>query len=511
MFNLEKMEGSVNPNQAVVSSSEVVVGNKGFWDSLVGVSTSSESKENNTVSYYDPPSSMADKKRTLEFRYARFLMIEGKFRALSEGSSRTLYKWENCCWERVGDEEAERMAWKWLVANAPGSAKQSAAASLHQSSLLELFPLPHRPEDTVIPLANLWLNITEDNKLQIQKPDSRKGVAYHIKAKLDFSEGAEFYEPKPIPEDSLFYKFLAVSLPNKSEQNLVQEFCGYTLLNDVRFQKAQVWVGDGCNGKSVLLKIISTLHQKVGSICLDGLKGFGLSPLVDSSLLVSAETPKRGINEQELKKIISGDPLTVEYKFKDMFTYSPTGKLLIACNRFPQVNDDSEGVWRRLQIVRWGVNLSKAQQITNLDSKIIKSELNIVVDWCLEGLLRLLKRGDFDEPESVLQRKNNEKLNSNNVLAFAEDYGIHESSENETIAKEIIYKKYSDYTEANGLAGFQANEFWKRMKQLFPNMIEKKKTGNARRIRVVNLAIGDFSEDITTDFNPFNEVEGGQK
>lgn len=510
MFNVEKMEGSVNPNQAV-SSSEVVVGNVGFWDSLAGVTAPSENKKNNTVSYYDPPSSNADKKRTLEFRYARFLMIEGKFRALSEGSSRTLYKWENCCWERVSDKEAERMAWKWLVANAPGSAKQSTAASLHQSSLLELFPLPNRPEDTVIPLANLWLNITEDNKLQIQEPDSTKGVTYHIKAKLAFSEGAEFYEPKPIPEDSLLHKFLTVSLPNKEERNLVQEFSGYTLLNDVRFQKAQVWVGDGGNGKSVLLKILSTLHQKVGSICLDGLKGFGLSPVVDSSLLVSAETPKRGINEQELKKIISGDPLAVEYKFKDMFTYSPTAKLLIACNRFPQINDDSEGVWRRLQIVRWGVNLKKAQQLSNLDTRIIKSELHLVVDWCLEGLLRLLNRGDFEEPQSVLQRKKDEKVNSNNVLAFIEDYGIHQSKESDTIAKEKIYKKYSDYCEANGLAGFHATEFWKRMRQLFPGMTEKKKSGNARRIRVVNLAIGDFSEETDIDLNLFNEENGGQK
>ena len=291
---------------------------------------------------------------------------------------------------------------------------------------------------------------------------------------------------------SLFYKFLSVSLPDEDVRALVQEYCGYTLLNDVRHQVAQIWVGDGRNGKSVLLKIIQKLHAKVGSLQLDKLDGFGLTSLVDSSLIVCSEAPKRGINEQVFKQIISGDPISVEYKFKDSFTYSPRGKFLIACNRFPHITDDSNGVWRRLQIIKWDVNLTDEQEIPNIDEMIISKELQLVVDWCLEGLSRLLVRGDFAEPESVLHRKKAEKVNSNNVLAFIEDHGLDIDPVGRSTHKHLIYEKYEEYCHSHGLSPFQGNEFWKRVLQKFPAMqVKKKPDSKGARLRAVNLTLGN--------------------
>lgn len=487
MINLEKMESYVNSNQ-VVNSSQVVVGSNKFWDSL------KPEQEQSTV------------KKSIELIYAQKKNAEGRFAAKEEGENRVLYEWSGVCWDRKTDSCGEKDAWEWLKRHAPAMALPAKAGSLFQSALLDLKTLPENPEQNIVPLANLWLEITEDNRLRIRKPDQKLGISYHIKAELNPEEGAEFYEPKDIPEASLFYQFLAMSLPDINVRNLIQEYCGYTLLNDVRFQTAQVWVGDGSNGKSVLLKLISAIHAKVGSIALDDLKGFNLAPVVDSSLLVSSETPKRGINEQEFKKIVTGDPLTVAYKFKDIFTHSPTAKLLIACNRFPHINDESDGVWRRLQIIRWGVNLSREQQIPNLDKSIIKNELHLVVEWCLQGLLRLLDRGDFNEPECVVVHKSEEKRNSNSVLAFKDDNGL-KVSNGFTIKKSKLYEQYEQFCESNCLTCFGAPEFWKKLKQVFPNIQEQKKGQNGSRYRVVNLGFGDLSdEDCGT---PFDGKKGG--
>lgn len=487
MNNLGKIGSYVNSNQAV-SGGQVVVSGKEFWDSL------KPEQENNK------------NKKSLELIYAQQKNREGRFAAKDEGQNRVLYEWLSNCWSRLTDSCGQRDAWNWLKKFAPEMALPTKASSLYQSALLDLKALPENPAENIVPLANLWLEVTEDNRLKIRQPDQRLGITYHIKAELQPEVGAEFYEPKDIPEASLFYQFLAVSIPDIRERQLIQEYCGYTLLNDVRFQTAQVWVGDGSNGKSVLLKLISAIHAKVGSIALDDLRGFNLAPVVDSSLLVSSETPKRGINEQEFKKIVTGDPLTVAYKFKDIFTHSPTAKLLIACNRFPHINDESDGVWRRLQIVRWGVNISREQQVPNLDKKIINNELGLVVDWCLQGLLRLLSRGDFDEPESVVVRKTEEKRNSNSVLAFKDDNGLKIGSQF-VMKKSELYERYELYCETNCLTCYGPAEFWKKIKQVFSDIQEQKKGSNGNRYRVVNLSFESRYEE--QEGTPFDGKKGG--
>lgn len=449
-----------------------------------------------------------NKARSYELQYASDLKRDPGLKVSERGENTFLYQWGGSCWNRLSETQGKRMAWDWLKRSAPKNAKESTANSLYGSSKLELGQLPATPRESIIPLMDVWLIVGNDGQFQVKQPHMAWGVTYQINAALQIADNAVFYNPQPLPADSFFARFLALSLPNLGEQMLVQEYCGYTLLNDVRFQKAQVWVGDGCNGKSVLLKIIEQLHAKVGSIRLDQLSGFGLAPLVDSSLIICAEAPKRGIDEQELKKIISGDALSIEYKFMDMFMYSPFAKMLVACNRFPHITDDSNGVWRRLQIIRWEVNISKGQEIPNLDRLIIENELKLVVDWCLEGLSRLLKRGDFDEPASVLLRKENEKINSNNALSFIDDYGVQLSKTGATIEKERLYAKYAEYCEANGLTAFHGAEFWKRIKQHFPEMQEYKRTVGGRRVRVVNLVLGASAAKANSnddDLNPFNE------
>ena len=400
------------------------------------------------------------------------------------------YQWTGIYWKRLASPQQrtglERIAAKYLESNFPDKAGNDLACKASKYSILLLPELPEKPRAHIIPLRNGWLEIEKDGTIREAKPDKNLGITYVIKADLMPQQG--IYQPSPLPANSLFRKFLETSLPAPQIRELLQEYCGYTLLNGVHLQKAQIWVGNGSNGKSVLLKILTALHEKSASIRLDKLEGFALTQLVGASLAISAETPRGNINEEVLKAVITGDPITVEPKHKPEFTYSPTAKWIIACNEFPRIGDKSNGVWRRVQIIEWNVEITESQSIHNLEEQIIEKELRLVLDWCLEGAQRLLMRGKFNEPESIKAANDRKRHENNNVAMFSDETHLTLASGNEYLIKDDLYTMYREYCSASGYSAHNKDNFFKQLYSLFKGINkEMKKSVKGKWIRVVPL------------------------
>ncbi|MFL9940388.1 DNA primase family protein [Paraburkholderia graminis] len=441
--------------------------------------------------------SKTGKRESCELKYAQSIADDPDWAVAQRDENVSFYRWQGNYWKPQTKHEAQKHAFTWLETHEPGLVSAKLATQCSQSAQFKAAVLPGQPAADIVPLQDCWIVVNANGTLSVRKPDRSVGVTYQILASLNAS--GTTYTPAPVPGGTFFHSFLLTSLPNREVRNLVQEYCGYTLLNDTRFQVAQVWQGQGSNGKSVLLKIMQKIHQKSAAIRLDNMEKFGLQSLVDASLAVAAETPKRGINEQVLKACITSDPVVIEAKQRNEFTYHSTAKWIIACNRFPHINDETDGVWRRLQIIDWNVQFDKRNRIERLDELIIERELHHVVNWCLEGLQRLLRRGSFDEPQSVLANTMREKESSNTVLAFSEDYSVGYSEGGKTLAKDAIYEKYLSYCEECGHTPCGNVEFWSRMRAGFPHLKETKKREGGRQKRHVNLAFFQPEpEDMTT-------------
>lgn len=433
---------------------------------------------------------------SVELLYAKELASNPTLAVQVRSENAMMYRWTGSYWSSLNNFEGKRMALSWLEKNFPAEADKRKVASAFEIGLYKLQQLPPKPKENIIPFMNDWVMVNDDGSFTVMEPKSAWGITYRIRAHLQHEGHNTLYEPSPLPEDSYFSRFIHSSLPDEKERELVQEYCGYTLLNDVRHQVAQVWEGNGQNGKSVLLKLIASIHEKASAIRLDNLEKHGLTPLVDASLIVSSETPKRGINEQVLKGCISGDPVQIEPKHKDEFTYSPTAKWIIVCNRFPKISDESDGVWRRLQYIRWSEQIGNDKVVQDVDQIIIENELHVFTDWCLLGLQRLLKKGRFNLPASVVQRTNEEKLVSNSVLAFVKDQHLELDTDGHSIQKTVIYNNYKSFCEEDGLIAYGGVEFWKRLRQVFPKLTEVQKRLEGERVRCINLTYGDVENAI---------------
>lgn len=355
--------------------------------------------------------------------------------------------------------------------------------------------MPPKPDRIVVPAGGQWFVMDDEFDWCVEQPDRTVGITHGIKLNAQPFPG--YYTPAPVPADSLFGRYLNMSLPDIKVRELVQEYIGYTLCN-MNLQCAQLWIGSGSNGKSVMLNIARALHEKAVAMRLDKLDGFDLTSIVGASLAVCDETPKAKINQQALKTLISMGLIDINPKHKAAFSYKPIAKWIICGNHMPAIEDHSDGWWRRFHVVEWNVQVKGKDIIHDLDGKIIRNELHIVLDWALAGLSRLVERGDFEIPETVEQAKQDAKNDANAVADWIWATGVVLDAHAKSV-KETLYDSYREHCDRIGFPPCNSSQFFKRLRGLFPGMTDTRilvgSGKDRRRARCVNLAVGRFDDE----------------
>lgn len=448
-----------------------------------------------------------DKKSEISFQllYVKKYKNSPFYAKKTHESTSYLYKWNGDHWERWHEHHAETDAWNWLCANLPKVATDKTAKSCVNSLKLALKEVPKESNKTIIPLKGGWIVLDEiTNTLEVIKPDPKIFIDYaldihisSVKAGIKKVNGKLIYTPNnEMPEKSFFKKFIESSLSNTEIRGLNQEYCGYTLMKGNPHQTAQVWEGNGSNGKSVLMAIMMKLHQHHTTLDLDNLTPTELYRLVGVSLVVSPESPRGLIHEQQLKKCLTNDALNVRSLYENGVKYVSTAKWIISCNTFPVVQDDTDGVWRRLQIIKWDKQFFGDEIIRDLDKIIIENELHIVLDWCLTGLMRLIKRNGFDT-RCVDGNKTEKQISNDNVLSFInqKSLAINKDVNDYSTPKGDIYSDYRFYCEVNGLVPCSAPKFWTRIKNKIKAMDYKQVRIGADRVNYTNISYQPFDNE----------------
>lgn len=419
-------------------------------------------------------------------------------------SGGVFFHWEGSFWQaRVierteetedaeGVEVMKSVAYKWLKENYPAEASDRKSNELIKTAMLDCRRLPKANNRNIVPTNGCYLEICPDGKIQALQPERELGMTHLVNADIGIHQGV--YTPRDLPSDSLFYHFLNSSLPQAEVREIVQEYVGYTLISSTKFQVGQLWLGEGRNGKSVLLEIVQALHAKTASMSLNRLTDFYLQPLVGASLACVSEVPKTGVDGEMFKSLIAGDLISVNRKHKDVMGYKPTAKWLMAANNLMKTNDHSDGWWRRLQIIPWSVQIPDNQLIPDLAEMVCAKELNLVLDWALQGVSRLLKRGLFDASSTLLTTTRQEAIEASNPVAawLAE---IEPVSHQIGMPKNDVFMAFRKWADDNNYRCPEKNVFWQEMRRVLKNRFEIDKRYQRQHcgqsVDYVRFAFGD--------------------
>jgi P4 family phage/plasmid primase-like protien len=258
---------------------------------------------------------------------------------------------------------------------------------------------------------------------------------------------------------------------------LVQEMFGYCLIPTTRAHKFFVLVGEGGNGKSVVL---AALEAVVGADNVSGVpfEMFGQQFMIHQTLgkLVNVCPEVGTMNrtcEGTLKAFVTGDRMMFERKGQDPFSARPTARLVIATNSLPRFTDKSDGIWRRLVPIRFNVRIPVDQQITGMDQPDYwkdQGELPGLLNWALEGLDRLRRNGwKFTVPAECREVLEEHRRDSNPARSFLMEMFV-EDPNGVPIQTRTVYEGYKLWCQNNGHRPLSNTNFGKEVRRAFPSV-----------------------------------------
>jgi putative DNA primase/helicase len=377
-----------------------------------------------------------------------------------------IYRWNGNNWSVLKDREGEALALAWLRENAPDTISKATAKSAWETLKLDLLTkLPTLPaKQTLIPCQGAYVIVKEDGELVTLPPSKDTFCTYSL---------ACSYDPSAVAPR--FAEFFEQTLPDETLRARVQEFVGYTLLPDHRYQRAAMWLGTGANGKGVLSNIVQALHKEVAAIKVNNHSRFAMSGVLNASLLVDDELPFDGLDEARLKSMIAGEPIFIDIKGQDPITTRVRGKLLTLGNNFPKIRDCSEGFWRRWEVIPFNTEVPESMRDPMLAETIIREELTGVLNWALEGLQRLLRRGGFEpnRPMAMAETLKEAKRVADDVAGWISDR-VMTMKGPLTTHKADVYADYRRWCVDNDHAPQSPQGFWLKLKGCRMDLATKK-------------------------------------
>lgn len=271
----------------------------------------------------------------------------------------------------------------------------------------------------------------------------------------------------------LFDQFLQRVMPNPDLRAFLQRFMGYVLLGLTVEQCLLFFYGAGRNGKSTFVDLmVEVLADYAVSMSIDSFAGdsrrAGAEATPDlarlpGARLVAASEPEMGVHLKDalIKALTGGEPIAVRRLHQDFFEMVPQFKLILSGNHKPVIRDDSDGIWRRVHLVPWDIQIPEADVDRDLPRKL-RAEKAGVFAWMVKGALDYLQRG-LQVPAGVTAATADYREESDPIGAFVRTACEVTGRDADQETPEALFNAYVVFARMEGLAEFRQATFSRRL------------------------------------------------
>lgn len=214
------------------------------------------------------------------------------------------------------------------------------------------------------------------------------------------------------PEPRLWVQFLSdIFDGDRYMIDYIQKCIGYSLSGSTAEQCAFFLYGTGRNGKSTFLEIVRWIlgdyatNIQPQTIMVNPKSGNAPSSDIarlKGARLVTSVEPNEGMRLDEglLKQLTGDDTVTARKMYSDEFEFKPEFKLWMAMNYKPFIRGTDTGIWRRIHLIPFEVQIPPEKVDKHLKHKLAR-EAESILNWAVQGCIRWQREG-LTMPKRVL-------------------------------------------------------------------------------------------------------------
>ena len=436
-------------------------------------------------------------------RLANKIQEQHKFASIDKHSDIYYYDETKGTWYPRGELLIRGLAYLFLDNLAKRYYIEETVALIRDTNYIPREKLDH--DINRLPLENGTLNIIT---LEIESFSHTHYALTHIPVKYD-----------PTATCPKILKFIEDICPN--DQETLQEWIGYHLLRDYRYQKCVQLIGEGNNGKSTFLRLLEAFLGK------DNVSNATLYELVSgrfakADLYGKLANIASDISPDELKRtgafkaFTGGDYVRAEKKHQNAFKFLNYAKLSFSANRLPPTPDQSDAFFRRWILISFPNTFDPPNLDTTIIDKITTpEELSGLLNWAIQGLRRLKQNNEFTNSQSTENLRQTWKLLSGSIDAFLNQCTIKDV--NKFVPKKQLYIAYSEFCERKNIQPDSTRVFSSRLKTKTIIGETKRTVGNTREMCWTGISL--IASNMSTpnllfkskiDPNHFNKVNNSR-
>ena len=280
----------------------------------------------------------------------------------------------------------------------------------------------------------------------------------------------------------------------------IQRCVGYSISGSTREQCAYFLYGLGNNGKSTFLDTVAELlgnysaNAQPDSLMLNSKFGGGANSDIarlKSARFVTSEEPTEGVrlNEGLLKQLTGGSKVTCRFFYGDEFEYTPEFKIWIATNHKPIVRGTDLGIWRRIKLIPFEVNIPKEKVDKNLKYRLRK-EFPQILAWAVDGCIKWQKEG-IEEPSRVLEATKEYKQEMDLIASFVEQCVVIDYNVRTPFMASDLFSLYLQWAKKNNEYEMSSAKFFREASKALPDKGRGSK-GNFYK----NIRLTDYAQDL---------------
>lgn len=288
------------------------------------------------------------------------------------------------------------------------------------------------------------------------------------KIRTNYVENAK----EPIFKDWKLSKWInELSDDNASKEKLLWQMFAVAINSNYISEVAVFLLSEqGRTGKSTYQQLLINLVGKENATSLkikDFENDFKLASAYGKSLVIGDDNNPHDFRDtsENFKSVTTGDSVLLNPKGKDVFSTVLTPFVVQSLNGMPSFRDISDGLQRRLRIVRF--NHSYKGDNNNRDIK----EKYIYDDRLLEFILSKAIKLEFSEVEDTAESKqaiHELVLENSSITAFYED--VFQQLESDRLPMKFLFKYFQAWSDyENQPTKIKQNTFTKELKQLIDN------------------------------------------